>query len=91
MPTTKIIQSIERAATILELFGDNIPELSLKEISLKSNLNKSTTFGLVNTLTALGYLVQNKDTQKYFLGPKILTLASAIKMNNVLISLTHPF
>ena len=91
MPTTKIIQSIERAATILELFDDNIPELSLKEISLKSNLNKSTTFGLVNTLTALGYLVQNKDTQKYFLGPKILTLASAIKMNNVLISLTHPF
>ena len=44
MPTTKIIQSIERAATILELFGDNIPELSLKEISLKSNLNKSPYF-----------------------------------------------
>lgn len=91
MATTKIIQSIERAASILELFQDNVSELGLKDISELLNLNKSTTFGLVNSLTALGYLMQNEDNQRYSLGPKILSLSAALKMNNVLIRIAHPY
>ena len=59
MATTKIIQSLERAMSILELFQNSVVELSLKDISEKLELNKSTTFGLVNSLAALGYLLQN--------------------------------
>ena len=33
MATTKIIQSLERAMSILELFQNNVVELSLKDIS----------------------------------------------------------
>lgn len=91
MATTKIIQSLERAASILELFQDNITELSLKDISALSDLNKSTTFGLVNSLTMLGYLMQNAENQKYSLGPKILSLSAALRMNNVLIRIAHPY
>lgn len=91
MATTKIIQSLERAMSILELFQNSVVELSLKDISEKLELNKSTTFGLVNSLAALGYLLQNEDNQRYCLGPKILCLTNALKMNNVLIRIAHPF
>lgn len=91
MATTKIIQSLERAMSILELFQNHVVELSLKDISEMMNLNKSTTFGLVNSLAALGYLIQNEENQKYSLGPKILFLANSLKMNHVLIRIAHPY
>lgn len=91
MATTKTIQSLERATAILELFQDDITELGLKDISLSLGLNKSTAFGLVNSLTTLGYLMQNEENQKYSLGPKILTLSAALRMNNIIIRIAHPY
>ena len=91
MATTKTIQSLERAFAILELFQNNKSELSLKEISVSLNLNKSTTFGLVNSLTTLGYFLQNEDNQKYSLGLKILSLTNAVKTNNILIRASRPY
>lgn len=91
MATTKTIQSLERAFAILELFQNNKSELSLKEISVSLNLNKSTTFGLVNSLTTLGYLLQNEDNQKYSLGLKILSLTNAVKTNNILIRASRSY
>ena len=91
MATTKRIQSIERAAAVLELFQNHVTELGLKEIAERTELNKSTTFGIVNSLMELGYLMQNRENQKYSLGPKILTLASALRMNNIIMRITHPY
>lgn len=91
MATTKVIQSLERATMVLDLFQKKDKELSLKEITDAVQLNKSTTFGLVNSLTYLGYLMQNTENQKYSLGTKILALSSALKMNNILIRMTHPY
>lgn len=91
MATTKMIQSLERAAMILELFQNQVTELGLKEIVEKTGLNKSTAFGIVNSLTELGYLMQNSENQKYCLGPKILSLSTALRMNNVIVRITHPY
>ena len=91
MATTKTIQSLERAFAILELFQNNKSELSLKEISDSLGLNKSTAFGLVNSLTTLGYLLQNDENQKYSLGLKILSLTNAVKTNNILIRAARPY
>ena len=91
MATTKTIQSLERAFAILELFQNNKSELSLKEISDSLGLNKSTAFGLVNSLTTLGYLLQNDENQKYSLGLKILSLPNAVKTNNILIRAARPY
>ena len=64
MATTKNIQAVERAFSILELFQKTSrSEHSVKEISKILNLNKSTAFGLINTLTNLGYLQQNTENQ----------------------------
>lgn len=90
MATTKTIQSVERAFAILELFAGGASELSLKEIAGGTGLNKSTAFGLVNTLADLGYLQQNDGNQKYTPGAKVLSLANMVKVNNIIIRTVHP-
>lgn len=92
MATTKNIQSVERAFSILELFQQpSCTELSVKDISYALGLNKSTTFGLINTLTNLGYLQQNLENQKYMLGLKLLSFSSVVESQNLIIQAVHPF
>ena len=92
MATTKNIQSIERAFAVLELYQkENVAELGIKEISDALGLNKSTTFGLVNTLNNLEYLQRNPVNQKYALGVRLLSLSDAVKLNNAIIRTIHPY
>lgn len=84
MGKTKNIQSLERAFAILELFEETNKKMSVKEISLALELSKSTVFGLINTLSNLGYLMQDSETLKYSLGYKILALGSAVSSNDIL-------
>ncbi|MBE6990556.1 MAG: IclR family transcriptional regulator [Ruminococcaceae bacterium] len=92
MATTKNIQSVERAFSILELFSrSGCAEQSVKEIADGLELNKSTAFGLINTLTNLGYLQQNAENQKYALGLKLLSLSDAVKAQNLIIRAVHPY
>ncbi len=91
MATTKTIQSLERAFAILELFQAGTTELSLKDISSTLGLNKSTAFGLINSMTTLGYLSQNEENQKYCLGLKILSLTNSFRANNIYIRTSRPY
>ncbi len=92
MATTKNIQSVERAFSILELFQKTgSTEHSLKEIAQALDLNKSTAFGLINTLTDLGYLQQNTENQKYTLGLKLLSFTNTVKVQNIIIRAVHPY
>lgn len=79
-----LIQSLDRAFSILELFtADNVP-LGVTAISERVGLHKSTCFGLVSTLEHLGYLLQDKGTGKYSLGLKTLVLGQAyLKSQNI--------
>jgi IclR family transcriptional regulator, KDG regulon repressor len=74
----RLIQSIERAADVLELFLTNGPELSVKEISDKLQLSKSTVHGMIKTLEHRGYLQQNPEDLKYRLGIKLFTLGNFV-------------
>lgn len=72
------IQSLVRASEILEAFT-GFKELGLAEISRQLDLNKSTTFGLVNTLASLGYLEQMQPSKKYRLGLRLLELGNLVQ------------
>jgi IclR family transcriptional regulator, KDG regulon repressor len=74
----RLIQSVERAADILELFLTSGPELSVKEISQQLNLSKSTAHGLIKTLEHRGYLQQNADDLKYRLGIRLFELGNFV-------------
>ena len=74
----KIIQSVDRALTIFELFEEHTKELSVKEMSNSLSLSKSTIHGLLKTLELRGYLSQNPDNQKYRLGLKHFELGNLV-------------
>lgn len=70
-----MIQSVERAINILDVIHKN-PDghVGLVEIARSLNLEKSTVFNLVKTLKAKGYVVQEKQGDKYSLGSELIRL-----------------
>lgn len=87
----RLIQSIERAADILELFLTTNPELSVKEISEHLSLSKSTVHGIIKTLEHRGYLEQNPDDLRYKLGIKIFTLGNFVGKHLDIGEIAKPF
>ncbi|HZG73457.1 MAG TPA: IclR family transcriptional regulator [Chondromyces sp.] len=78
----RLIQSVERAADILELFlTSSSLELSVKEISQELGLSKSTIHGLIKTLEHKGYLQQDPRDLKYRLGMKLFELGNKVGNN----------
>lgn len=82
------IQSVERAIWILKCFEQH-DLLSLSDISRMMQLHKSTTFGLVSTLSAYQLLEQDPETGKYRLGIELFRLGN--KVNIDLRSLVAPY
>jgi IclR family transcriptional regulator, KDG regulon repressor len=66
-----IIQAVERALVILDLFDEYSPELKISEISERVHLNKSTVHSLLKTLKKHGYIEQEFESGKYKLGMKL--------------------
>lgn len=75
-----VIQSVLKAIDILHLFSPDEPRLSLGEISRRLNLPKSTAHNLVNTLAARHFIEQQEDG-RYALGPAIIALTQAVRIN----------
>jgi DNA-binding IclR family transcriptional regulator len=86
----RLIQSIERAADVLELFLTSNQELSVKEISDKLGLSKSTVHGIIKTLEFRGYLQQNPDDLKYRLGMKLFELGNRVSNHFDLGNIARP-
>lgn len=71
MNTVPIIQSVERALKILDLFDEYDTELRITDISERLLLHKSTVHSLLKTLRKHQYIEQNPDNGKYRLGLKL--------------------
>jgi IclR family pca regulon transcriptional regulator len=71
---TSYSQSLERGLAILATFKPAKPLLGISELARALDLNRSTAHRYVGTLTALGYLQQDRATRKYRLGPRVLDL-----------------
>ncbi|MDU0205449.1 MULTISPECIES: IclR family transcriptional regulator [Paenibacillus] len=67
-----IIQALDRALKILDLFDEYTTELKITEISARMELHKSTVHSLLKTLQMHGYINQDVETGKYKLGLKLL-------------------
>ncbi|ARK32581.1 IclR family transcriptional regulator [Halalkalibacter krulwichiae] len=83
------IQSVVRAADILELFLSS-PELSIKEVSERMGLSKSTVHGIIKTLEFKGFLAQDQEDQKYKLGMKLFELGNSVSKNLDIASIARP-
>lgn len=64
-----IIASVEKSASLLMLYKDSFTEeLSIKEISQKMEIPKTTAFRVATTLVKNNFLEQNNENKKYSLG-----------------------
>ena len=72
-----VVQSVARALNIIECFSDDT-ELGVSDLAERMALSKSTVYGLINTLTAFGYLEQ-VENKKYRLGVKLFELGNLVQ------------
>ncbi len=85
------VQSIIKAFKILELFDTNRDELGIVEIKDYLGYPVSTTHRLISTLEHMGYIRQNKKTNKYSLGFKAYVLGSKVKIINQLKQISQSY
>ncbi|HSE96444.1 MAG TPA: IclR family transcriptional regulator [Methylomirabilota bacterium] len=72
------IASLRKGIDVLFLFSEAEPALRLGEIADRLGLPKSSTSRFVSTLRDAGLLTQDPETRRYQLGPRLLTLESAL-------------
>ena len=71
-----VVQSVDRALSILEVLSDYNGGLGITEISNKVGLHKSTVHRLLGTLAYKGYVVQENETNKYKVTLKLFELGN---------------
>lgn len=86
-----IVQSVDRAIGIINLFTGPVAELGITDIAGQMELSKSTVYGLVNTLAAAGYLEQNPESKRYRLGLKLFELGSLVRERMDLREIARPY
>ena len=84
------IQSLERAAALLEAVADARDGIGLSEMSEKVGLHTSTAFHLVRTLERMGFLSRRGDSKKYRIGSRLFVLAAGALDEAALLTLGQP-
>jgi DNA-binding IclR family transcriptional regulator len=69
------VSAVERALQILDVFTDQDPDLSLKELAERTGMYKSTISRLAGTLESSGFLMIS-GRGRYRLGPSLWRLGS---------------
>ena len=84
------IQSLERAAALLEVVAASPDGIGLAELSARVELHTSTAFHLIKTLVGLGFLMQAPDTKRYRIGTRLFMLAAGALNEGTLLVLGTP-
>ena len=69
------LKSLEKTFQILECFTGGEPGLGITEISKRLGLYKSNVHSILTTLESMGYIEQDPNTSKYYLGRKFIKLS----------------
>ncbi len=72
-----MVQSVRRAAQVLQVLANSGPRLGVTELSDRIGAAKPTVHALLRTLEGEGLIVQDRETGKYGLGPGLLYLGNA--------------
>jgi DNA-binding IclR family transcriptional regulator len=71
------IQSVDRAARILEALAGGPRRLGVSELADRLGLSRPTVHGLLQTLQMHGFVEQDRDSDKYQLGAGLLQLGNS--------------
>jgi IclR family pca regulon transcriptional regulator len=84
------IQSVSRALSILELFSDKRPSLSVSQVAELTGLNRATCYRFCQTLRQLGYLEELPE-RRFRPGLKAVSLAHSALSSRELPELALPY
>lgn len=84
------VQSLERAAALLDAVAGCRDGIGLTELASQVGLNTSTAFHLIKTLVSLGFLVQEPETKRYRIGSHVFALAAGAMNEATLLTLGMP-
>lgn len=82
-------QTLARGLLILEKFSSQRSEWGVRELGRELELNPATVHRLVTTLANVGYLEQDRESQRYTLGPKVMRLAELYTVHNPISSIAR--
>jgi IclR family transcriptional regulator, pca regulon regulatory protein len=85
------INSLEKGLSLLSLFSQEGPQLTLTELSKAAKMGLGSTTRYVQTLMELGYLTRDQATKTYRLAPKILSLGFGLIKNMDLRTRVTPY
>jgi len=74
------MKSLDKVFKIIELLRVN-PELGLKDLSGKLEINKSTTYRMLSSLAKHNYIEKNTETKKYKLSIKFAEIGYQVIQN----------
>jgi DNA-binding IclR family transcriptional regulator len=77
------VQSIERAAAILQVVAGSGGTLGVTDIAEAVGLAKTTTHSLLRTLLLVGFVTQDRGTGRYALGTGLLHLGNHLDVNEL--------
>ncbi len=75
--TKGTIQSVDRAARILRALASGPRRLGVSELADRLGITRPTVHGLLQTLQAHGFVEQDRESEKYQLGPGLLHLGNS--------------
>lgn len=87
----EVIHSIGRALDILLLLQQEGREMGVTQISGSLGIYKSTVYRTLTTLENKGFVQQNPDNGKYWLGMKLYSLGMLIREKLPLTQVAHPY
>lgn len=73
-----LIQTIERASSILDLVGRSPRGMSIKDLSIGLDLPKGTVHRILSSLSFFGFIRQDPDSKDYLLGFKLMELGALL-------------
>lgn len=76
-PGTGGTQAIARTLAVLEVFREDGGDLGISELAQRLSLSASTVHRIVRALASAGYVAQNEETERYYLGRASVLLGQA--------------
>ena len=81
---------LQKALDVLEVLSQRT-DLGLSELSLETGVSKASTYRVLSTLEARGFVTKDPETRKYSPGVKLIALSCAIVAGIDLVAAARPY
>ncbi len=81
---------LQKALDVLEVLAER-PDLGLSELSTRTGVSKASTYRVLSTLEARGFVAKDPVTRKYSPGVKLISVSCAVVARVDLVTAARPY